>query len=251
MVSTSFLQQKIKKNIVIDYYSTIDSTNTEIKRRVRAGDERPCLIIASEQTQGRGRQGKSFYSPANTGIYMSLMLPVRGALSDVVSVTGRTAVAVAEGIDSICDISCGIKWVNDIYWNNQKVCGILVEAVTGTHESDLVLVIGIGINLTTETFPTDVPNAGSIQFDGDINDLLAEIINRIYEYTDNMNHTDYLSKYRAKSIVLGKPIMFIENDIVYYGTAADIDHQGGLEVILNSGERKILRSGEITLRVQG
>ena len=113
------------------YYATVDSTNTEAKRLLNAGYRGNFLVVADEQTAGRGRQGKQFYSPRSTGIYMTVVVHHGRRLQDAVSVTTAAGVAVCRAIEELTDKLPQIKWVNDVYIDDKKICGILTEAVVG------------------------------------------------------------------------------------------------------------------------
>ena len=113
------------------YYATVDSTNTEAKRLLNAGYRGNFLVVADEQTAGRGRQGKQFYSPRGTGIYMTVVVHHGRRLQDAVSVTTAAGVAVCRAIEELTDKHPQIKWVNDVYIDDKKICGILTEAVVG------------------------------------------------------------------------------------------------------------------------
>ena len=126
--------QEIKKSLSFDcrveYYKTLDSTNNVAKRIIAEGEDDVLLVVGEEQTAGRGRQGKSFYSPGGTGIYMSLVVHPMIELQNAVTATTAAAVAVCRAIESLTDKKPMIKWVNDVYLNGKKICGILTEAVT-------------------------------------------------------------------------------------------------------------------------
>ena len=161
------------------HYATIDSTNEQAKKLAREGAPHGTLVVADAQTKGKGRLGRSFYSPENRGIYMSVIL--RGesskpescdifarltrALGDL-SVTAAAAVSACKGIETTCGACCDIKWVNDIYLCGRKVCGILAEAgqSPGSRAIDFV-VVGIGVNCVGSAleFPSELQGrAGSI-----------------------------------------------------------------------------------------
>ena len=132
-------------------YPVIDSTNDEAKRLIKSGTTPPFLVAANEQTHGRGRQGKSFYSPADTGIYMSLVLSFSDGES-ISKITVIASVAVCKAIEKLTGLKPEIKWVNDVYLNGKKICGILCESVIGG--TDLTpVIIGVGLNLSTTDFP--------------------------------------------------------------------------------------------------
>lgn len=236
--------------IVLD---TVDSTNNEAKRMLATGDCADHLIIANEQTNGRGRLGRSFYSPKNTGIYMTLLMQSRLPLSDAVTVTTAAAVAVVKAIENVTGIVSEIKWVNDVYVNGKKVCGILTEAIsdfeTGTAKS---IIIGIGINITTEHFPDDIQDrAASLRANVPVrNNIIAETANQLVSIYDNLpDKTSFISCYREHSLVIGKKIDFYINNIKQTGIARDIDDNGGLIVSLSDGSCITLSSGEVTVRL--
>ena len=137
-------------------HERLDSSNQTAKRLALAGAPHGTLVLAGQQSAGRGRMGRRFESPAGKGIYLSLVLRVPVPASEALGVTVGAAVAVARAVQKLCGIELGIKWVNDLYYQGKKVCGILTEAGTSV-ESGLLewLVVGIGLNLTTT--PADWP----------------------------------------------------------------------------------------------
>lgn len=236
----------------ISVLPTVDSTNNEAKRWIAAGMDRPFLVTAEEQTAGRGRQGKSFYSPPGTGIYFTLVVHPGIPVRDAVSVTTMSSVAVCRAIRKLTDLRPEIKWVNDLYWNGKKCCGILVEAVsdfeTGITTS---LLIGIGVNLTTRDFPEDLPNATALPVTGvSRNQLMAEIVRELLKETADLRSRTYLEDYRAWSCVLGKKIDYYRNGEKKTATAVEIADNGGLVIEDENGVRTTLESGEITVRVR-
>ena len=178
-LNTEKLKAGFKYDCELFYYPTIDSTNTQAKRLLKEGEKPPFLVVASEQTAGRGRQGKSFYSPKNTGIYLSLVISEK-ADEDMVSVTTAASVAVCRAVEKLTDEKPEIKWVNDVYVNGKKVCGILCESVLDGQDSASVI-IGIGVNITTSHFPSEIENAGSLCLDVEKEALVAEITNELFK----------------------------------------------------------------------
>lgn len=242
------------KGIGVCVYDTIDSTNDEAKRQWKENKKAPCLFVSDEQTGGRGRRGRSFYSPKGTGIYMSLLLQPATGLEDAVHITTATAVIVARHIRAFTGVDIGIKWVNDLYLADKKVCGILTEAIM---EPDMTeppaVVVGIGINLSTEVFPEELTEiAGGLGFKGEmasVNSLIAQITDDLLEFADNMQDCTYVEEYRKMSIVLGREIRYNEGDVLMRARALDIDSEGGLMVELPDGSVKVLKTGEITVRL--
>lgn len=230
------------------YYSSVDSTNNEAKRLVSAGSNSPMLIVAEEQTSGRGRQGKSFYSPPLTGIYMTLVTHPMSKLTDAVTATTAAAVAVCKAIEELTELKPKIKWVNDVYLNGKKICGILTEAVTDFETQTVSsVIIGIGINIKTVSFPNEVENAASLNVNISRVKLTAHIannLNRILCY----DYSEFINYYISHSMIIGEKINFIKNAKVTPATAIDIDSTGGLVVQLENGDITTLRSGEISIR---
>lgn len=111
------------QDIQIKVYANVDSTNDEAKRLLANGLKDKALIVANSQTHGKGRQGRSFYSPPGSGVYMSLILQPKADLSQAIATTTMAAVAVTEAIEETTTISPQIKWVNDVYVDGKKICG--------------------------------------------------------------------------------------------------------------------------------
>lgn len=150
----------------IHIFKTLESTNLTAKKMALEGAPAGSVIIAEEQTRGRGRMGRSFYSPPGRGIYMSFILKPRFDASKAVLITTAASVAVCRAIEKVTGVSCFIKWVNDIYADGKKVCGILTEAVTDFETGQIEhIVLGIGINYGTASgeFPEELAGiAGSL-----------------------------------------------------------------------------------------
>ena len=236
----------------IHFHDTVDSTNSQAKRLLADGLSGEALVVAAAQTAGRGRRGRSFYSPRDTGVYMTLILRPEGEVSDLVSLTAAAAVAVVRAIEGLTDARPAIKWVNDVYLEGKKLCGILTEAVTGL-ESGLVegLVVGIGINVGTEDFPPELSGiAGSLRSHTlRKNRLIAAVAEELFRIAAHPEDKSYLADYRRRSMVLGRRVCFEQNGQRFEALATDIDDGGGLLVQLDDGSARTLRSGEITLRV--
>ena len=155
ILSQSTIERLCGENTDIKIFESLDSTNNEAKRETANGKtDKPLLIISEEQTLGRGRNGRNFYSPKGTGLYFSLVTSPKSDLTSAVGITSYAAVCVVEAIKELTGTDTKIKWVNDIYLDGKKLCGILTEAVsdfeTGTVSN---IIIGIGINLKTATLP--------------------------------------------------------------------------------------------------
>ena len=232
-------------------YESIDSTNNEAKRYAQAGGSAPALFVADGQTAGRGRMGRSFYSPADTGIYLSLLLAAPENEKYLLRMTSVAAVAAHDAIFNVLGIDTGIKWVNDLYLNGKKISGILAERFFAGNSS--FVVIGVGINLSTSDFPAELRHkAGSLS--GERNDdvkarLTEEVALSLIREMDSLDSPTIIERYRRCSLVIGRAITFVENGVVREGIAEEIDDLGALLVRLGDGSIYRLGSGEISLRL--
>ncbi len=240
----------------IQVYKSLESTNKTAKEMAVAGAEHGTVIISDCQTMGRGRYSRNFFSPSGGGLYMSIVLrPEVLHFENPTSVTAFAAVSVCEAIESISKKAPKIKWVNDIFIDRKKVCGILTEAVTDFESGGLEwIVLGIGINvyIRAEDFPGDLQSlATSIYSDermpGVRNKLSAEIINRILGFETSPSETEIFEKYKKRLMMLGKEITVNQNRMEYKATAIDVDSVGHLIVKNENGEIITLSTGEIRI----
>lgn len=229
-------------NLDIVFCDTIDSTNEECKRRVV--EKTPLLVVAREQTSGKGRMGRSFLSQKDSGLYMSLMLKAKSDISDTVCITSCASVCVCDAIISLSNTKPKIKWVNDILVNGKKVCGILCELCCDDNFSPTSVIVGIGVN-TNAIFPKELENiAGNIE-NIDTTDICIEIVkNLLYEY-EHIEDRKFIEKYRLYSCVIGKEISYTKNGITKTATTIGIDDNGAL--ILDNNEK--LNTGEISVKI--
>jgi len=240
------------QGIKIHTYKELDSTNNEAKRLLPQYQDQILLLLADQQSQGRGRQGRSFFSPGGSGLYMSLLIHPRAELSGALSITTMASVAVARAIRRLSGREVQIKWVNDLYLEGKKICGILTEAIsdfeTATVQS---LIIGIGVNIRTEDFPPELAGIGGSLQDESLsrNRLAAEIVNQLLPLAADLKDHSYLEDYRRFSLVLGKEIEYYIQGVPHPARALAIDEQGGLLVRSPEGEEITLSSGEISLRL--
>ncbi|MBE6529193.1 MAG: biotin--[acetyl-CoA-carboxylase] ligase [Ruminococcaceae bacterium] len=230
----------------IFFYEKCDSTNTAAKKWAKDGNRGAALFAAAAQTAGRGRMGRSFFSPPKSGVYFTLVKTLDRP-ENPVGATCAAAVAVLQAIFEICGVTCEIKWVNDLFYQGKKVCGILTESVVCGNQT--AMLIGVGVNLRPAIFPPELAEiAGSL---GDEKtprvDLIAGICKRLLSFLKAPSSEKWIDDYRRYSCVLGRKITFQREGIVTEGTALEITVDGGLLVRTASGE-EILRTGEITLR---
>ncbi len=250
-IISDFLKDKSIRPFV---YDVIDSTNLELKRRIQNGDIKYRLIAADKQTLGRGRLGRSFESPEGTGIYMSLLL-IPDNMDNVLLITSAAAVAVCRAVRKLTAVKPLIKWVNDIYFNNRKICGILAEAVPDRN-GKINIILGIGVNIIAyeDTFSEEVKDvAGALYTSKDEirvsrNELISAVANEFMDIYANIGDREFLTDYKRFSMVIGKTVRYRDNGIWHEAQAVDIDGNGGL-IVESGGEIRTLSTGEITLRL--
>ncbi len=230
-------------------HEEIDSTNTEAKRLSAQGYVGRAIIAAERQSAGRGRMGRSFYSPERTGAYFSILYTPNAALGDAVRITSAASVAVMRAIRTLTGKQTLIKWVNDLYLDSKKVCGILTEAVTCAVGSQII--VGIGVNLSTALFPDELAGvAGSLNSsDVTVCELIAEIFRELLPYLDYPEDRSWLADYRAFSCVLGREITWMRGEERFCGVARDVDADGALLVTCSDGAEERLHTGEISIRL--
>ena len=238
------------QELAIHLHRTLDSTNNEAKRLAHTDAVLPALIVAEEQTNGRGRMGRSFFSPADTGVYFSLLYETNSDLRDAVTVTGAASVCVMRAISALTGKEAAIKWVNDLYLGGKKICGILAESVLCKNTSPR-LILGIGINLSTSDFPPELQNvAGSLGVSTlSRAALIGAVIGELLPFLRDPTNRSWIADYKAHSMVLGHAVSWMQNGSVTHGVALDIDGRGGLCVCSDAGEHLTLESGEISLRL--
>ena len=245
------------RDLNLQVYRSISSTNTVLKTMAEEGAKEGLCLIAGEQTAGKGRRGRSFYSPPNSGIYLSVLLRPALQAVDATSITACAAVAVAEAIESLAPVKAEIKWVNDIYVDARKVCGILTEASLDCESGQVnYLIVGIGINtrVPASDFPEELKNiAGSAFGDQPIPQLrcrlAAGVLDRLITYYTNLTDKAWFDEYRRRSMVLGKEINILApGKEPVPAVALDLDPDFALIVRTENGELRRLNSGEVSIR---
>lgn len=239
----------------IHIHKIIDSTNTEVSRLSAAGSREGTVVIAAEQTAGKGRRGRSFYSPAETGIYMSILLRPSLPMEQSVRITTAAASSVAEAIEEVTGVPAGIKWVNDIYVGDSKVCGILTEASFSIEDNKLdCIILGIGINLYQPDgdFPEEIKNvAGYICSEKAFsykNKLIASVIKKFMNYYSDISNGSYMKAYRDRLLWRGEMINVISGEKTEPATLIDVDEECHLIIRYEDGREDAISSGEISIR---
>ena len=252
------IRQYLKNDrLKLKVFDSITSTNTVLKTMAEEGAEEGLCLIAGEQTAGRGRLGRSFFSPPDSGLYMSLLLRPNLQAAEATSVTACAAVAVAEAIESLAPVKAEIKWVNDVFVDGRKACGILTEAsVDGESGQVNYLVVGIGINVSVPIggFPEKLGSIAGPAFGPESipelrSRLAAEVLDRLTEYSSHLQKKECFEEYRRRSMVLGKRINILSpGKVPELATALDLAPDFALIVRTESGEIRQLNSGEVSIR---
>lgn len=231
----------------------VDSTNSRLKELAEQGAPEGTVLLAEEQTAGRGTQGRSFFSARGEGLYLSLLLRPNAPLSDLLTLTGRTAVAVRDGICAACGAPVAIKWLNDIYLNGRKLCGILTELAPNLTDH---VVVGIGVNVSQSrnTFRQQGLDAiaTSLAAEGyplSREQLAAAILNAMDEMYRAFpaGLEDAVARYQSHCLTGGRRISFQWEGRALTGTALGIDRDFSLLVRDDRGVRHAISSGTVTL----
>lgn len=241
----------------LQIFDTVDSTNN-VAKEISVSDK-PVMVLANKQTGGRGRLGRSFASPAGTGLYMTIALRPDFDLDKALYVTMAVAVAVSRAIETVAGVKARIKWVNDIFYRQKKVCGILTEAQSNFETGKIdSLIIGIGINCFPGSFPDELKDIAGCLSDTKNSfsrgELAAEIFNETMTQLETLQDKTFLRDYRTRCFILGKNIMVHPNlnEKAIRARALDIDDNGGLVVEymegLKSRQLDTLTTGEVSIR---
>lgn len=251
-----FLQGKAK-DFQLQVYQSVTSTNTLAKELASQGAPEGTVIIAREQTMGRGRMGRTFYSPNSSGIYFSILLRPKLNMEYSLLITTSAAVAVAKAIEEVSGKPAYIKWVNDIFVEDKKVCGILTEASLDFENGSLeYAIVGIGINIITKDFPDDIKQSAGSIFTAQPKDtpvsslLLAEVLNNISRCMDSITDKSYLEDYKSRSFLIGKEIIVLKGSETKNAKAMGIDDSARLIVEYEDHSIEALTSGEVSVRVK-
>ncbi|HIT32401.1 MAG TPA: biotin--[acetyl-CoA-carboxylase] ligase [Candidatus Enterenecus stercoripullorum] len=241
----------------IQTIASVDSTNTRLKALAAAGAPEGTVLLAEEQTAGRGTRGRSFSSPRGQGLYLSVLLRPKVSLEELLTLTGWAAVAFRDGIQAACGAGVGIKWLNDLYLGNGKLCGILTElSLLGESGEPDYVVIGAGINLTQNQSDFQAQGldgiATSLALEGftpERHHLAACVLTALGDMVRAFpaRQEDYLARYRAHCITLGRQVSFQENGQTLVAAALDVSDHFALVVGYPDGTRRTLSSGSIAM----
>lgn len=255
-LTSAEIKALLKIDSEVSVFDRLESTNLTAKLKAAEGANEGDLIIALSQTGGRGRLGRKFYSPEATGVYFSIVLRPKINTEEISFITPVAAVAVAKAIEELTQKAPKIKWVNDIFVNGKKVCGILSEAAFNSNGSAEFVILGIGINLITPEggFPDDIKNiAGGLADKDEIlnaNELVAAVVNNFFELYKNLRAQDTVTEYQKRMLLVGESINYTQNGEEKSGTVEGIDDAFRLIIKNKNGDLTHLQSGEVTIGSQ-
>ncbi len=241
----------------IVYYDCIDSTNDKAKALAKSGAPEGTVVVAGMQTAGRGRLGRSFHAPAGLGLYFSLILRPNCSPEQLMHLTCAAAVAACNAVEQASGYRPKIKWTNDLVAEKQKLGGILTELSVNAQGIAEWAIIGIGINCRhqKEDFPAQLQDMATsllqvtsqsispARLAAELMISLLDIRQRLLKDKDGI-----LTAYRQDCMTLNRQVVLVRGDEKRYGTALDIDSDGGLVVRFEDGSIQAVQSGEISVR---
>lgn len=240
------IKNQINDVIILD---ETDSTNNYIKENINIIKPNT-LVIAKKQSSGRGRRGRSFISPEG-GLYLSILVDTNGNLNGSSYPTVATAVSVSHTLEECYGLSCDIKWVNDIYIKNRKLCGILCETTTIKNR----IIIGIGINIITPKngFANEIANIATSLSEHievfNLSEFVAKLYDGITAFAPEFDIKSIINEYRKKSCVIGKEIYVLKNDNFINARAVDITDSASLVVEYPDRTTETLFYGDISIKI--
>ncbi len=239
----------------LDVYDEIGSTNNVLKENA-ANLPNWHAAIANSQSAGKGRIGRSFFSPKGTGVYVSVLVRHDLPLTDAEHITTVAAIAACKAIDEYTKANAAIKWINDVYIEGKKTCGILTEASINIESGSMEwVVIGIGFNVYEPEggFPEEIKDiAGAISKERicDLRSKLAAgFLRHFYDIFNALPDTSYIEDYKKRSFVIGQDIYVIKQGTSTPAVALDIDKDCHLIVRYEDGRVETLNSGEVSTRL--
>lgn len=239
-------------------FDVLDSTNAYLKALSSQGAPEWSAVIAAEQTAGRGRLGRSFFSPGATGLYMSVLLKPSESkykLEAPTFITVAAAVAAARAIERLSGRETRIKWVNDIYIDEKKVSGILAEGVFGSTLESVVLGIGVNLYKPQNGFPDDISNKAAYIFEDVCEpdkraELAIAFLNEFYTLYAHLGERGYMNEYREREYLTGRQVEFERNGKKQSGIVSGVGDDAELIVALDDGGELCLRAGEVSVKIQ-
>lgn len=247
--------EKRTNGIKVYSFNRVDSTNIIAKKLALQGFTQGSAVVAVEQTAGRGRLGRTFVSKRG-GVYFSVILNPQIAPEETLFITVAAAVAAARAIEGISGKKCEIKWVNDIYVEGKKVCGILTEGTSCQNGGLEYAVLGVGINLfePKHGFSADLPLADSVFHQKDKKmfkkrtkqDVVCKFLKEFFAFYKDLSKKEFIKEYQQRSLLTGKEITYERDGKMFAAVVVGVDDNANL--VVKSGEQThILSHGDIQI----
>lgn len=247
---------KTLERVEVLHYDQCTSTNDVAKQLAQKGKKGPCVIVAEQQTAGRGRLNRPWTSSAGEGVYLSILLRPEISLFDVPKMSLIAGVAVSRAIEKVASVHPKVKWPNDVLIDSRKVCGILSEMSASTDAVEY-LIIGIGINVNQRTFHGELmQKATSVRLEAgkEISrpQLFLAVVNEFFSLYDAFVATlDFIPvarEYSKNSAILGKQIDILSFGKTESGVCIGFDKDGALILQLEDGKKKRVVAGDVSIR---
>src|SRR5688572_8136795 len=245
------------RNFSLLVLDEVDSTNDEAARQLAAGRTDPFAVMARRQSHGRGRFGRSWQSDSASNLYASFAFRPEVPPERMQTFTLWMGLNVCELLANFAGITPGIKWPNDILFENRKAGGMLTEArVDADQIRDLVFGLGLNVNSPAEGWPSDLARRAIALSDVtgsklDINRLAAALIGRVllaYQiFTEGEHLKTFADLWHRYDLLRGKPVALIEGGRRHHGTVSGLDDEGALLLRDEHGKVHRFRAGEVTL----
>lgn len=250
-LNANLIKHQLNQSANVQTFKTINSTNTYLKEYLGTHSlTKPLAVVAENQTNGYGRFKRNFYSPTHGGIYLSVAVPLNSQPLNPSLVTTSIAIGVIHALQKFFPKQVfNVKWVNDLYIGHKKIAGILTEATADLESlTPTELVIGVGINLTTQNFPKELKSkvrAISDTLPADLNQIAAELINNLLKVLNDYEDGHYLQEYRQRLNLLNKQIDMQIGQELIHGEVVDLSNDGGLIIKDKQNHLQTYYSGEI------
>lgn len=247
---TSLLSADTPRHIHI--FDTLPSTNSTLRDLAEAGAPHGTAVIARMQTAGRGRLGRSFASPRDAGLYISMLLRCDIPTARLPLLTPYAAVAAAHAVESVSAVAVGIKWVNDLRIGEKKVAGILTEGGFSPEGGLSYAIVGIGINLLPSALPPELSGIataiGEHTAPPSLAKMAAALLDRFYLELPSFRDGTFLEEYRRRSVVIGRYVRATDGEREIIGIAEAIEDDGTLRLATDEGT-VFLHAGEVSIKM--
>lgn len=244
------IEEHLIRDCAISVVPVTDSTNKDVRALAEQGAAEGAVVFARAQTAGRGRLGRSFFSPEGSGLYFSILL--RPKAGDALRITAAAGVAVARAVEEVLGLDLQIKWVNDLYYRGKKVCGILAEGVCAPEGGLAYCVLGIGINVAAPEagFGALDAIAGALLQEADdalLGKLGAAVLNHFFALYEDLSAPAMMREYQSRSFLQGKKILLSRGGEEIPCRVTGISDEGALLAVDAAGQHHAFSSGEVQI----